>query len=431
MRIGIIGSGGAGTTAAWLLEQDHDVTLFERNAVLGGHAHTTDVETPNRVYACDDGFAWFSNRMYPLLLRLLALHDVATEPVPMGITFTNRTLGLSLAMPPNTPGRLWQLLREPRRLRYLLGMDHAIRQGLPVVRSHEDQQTLRGFVDGLRLREDVRAEFVQPFLFGIWGGPWERSGDFSAYPVLKYPVLHRPTQLRRVQWMQVADGARRYIDAVAATMTRAQVLRDTPVQGLCRLAVEADGAWQLVDGAGTSHVFDQVIVATGVRDAQRLLADVDGVAAQQDALAGFETYIARVATHRDPSFMPPDRKDWTAVHVDYDGRSARQTSWIGWADGAEVFTSYISDREPAHIEHLSHFCLPLVSPAHFRAQKRVAALQGDAGLHFCGDWTQDIGSHEDAVRSAVDAARRIAGSDGQRFTALTAGTPSARTLATS
>ena len=44
MRIGIIGAGAAGLTASWLLSENHDVTLFEKQDRLGGHAHTVEVE---------------------------------------------------------------------------------------------------------------------------------------------------------------------------------------------------------------------------------------------------------------------------------------------------------------------------------------------------------------------------------------------------
>lgn len=404
MRIGIIGSGGAGTTAAWLLEQDHDVTLFERNAILGGHAQTTWVEVDGRRYPCDDGFAWFSDRMYPLLLRMLALHRIEVERVAMAVTFTNRVLGVSVPMPPSSLGAIGRLLRRPQRLRYLLAMDRAIRAGVGVVERHEDQLALGDFVRGLKISRRAREDFVRPFLFGIWGGPWARSAEFSAYPVLKYPVLHRPTRLRRVRWLQVAQGAAHYIARVAASMERARVLVATPVTTISR---GERGTWQLEDGGGEHHVFDHLICATGASDAMRLFAPVAGCDAQRRALAGFETYQVRLATHRDPSFMPPDRRDWRPVHVDYDGDSARLTAWVGWRDSAGVFTSYVADREPQGVEHWSHYTLPLVSPAHFRAQRVLATLQGKDALHFCGDWTQDIGSHEDALRSAVDAVAAI------------------------
>ena len=40
MKIAIIGGGTAGLTAAWLLEQDHEILLFERHDQLGGHVDT-------------------------------------------------------------------------------------------------------------------------------------------------------------------------------------------------------------------------------------------------------------------------------------------------------------------------------------------------------------------------------------------------------
>ena len=42
----VVGSGVAGLTAAYLLQRTHDVTLFEADDRLGGHAHTHDVAGP-------------------------------------------------------------------------------------------------------------------------------------------------------------------------------------------------------------------------------------------------------------------------------------------------------------------------------------------------------------------------------------------------
>jgi predicted NAD/FAD-binding protein len=60
MRIGIIGGGAAGLATAWLLEQDHDVTLFEKDDRLGGHAHTVDIDVGGRPLSVDAGFQFFA-----------------------------------------------------------------------------------------------------------------------------------------------------------------------------------------------------------------------------------------------------------------------------------------------------------------------------------------------------------------------------------
>ena len=39
-RVAVVGGGVAGVTAAYLLQQAHEVTLFEKNAYVGGHTRT-------------------------------------------------------------------------------------------------------------------------------------------------------------------------------------------------------------------------------------------------------------------------------------------------------------------------------------------------------------------------------------------------------
>ncbi len=42
MRIAIIGSGISGLTSAYLLNQDHEVVVYEANNYIGGHTNTVD-----------------------------------------------------------------------------------------------------------------------------------------------------------------------------------------------------------------------------------------------------------------------------------------------------------------------------------------------------------------------------------------------------
>ena len=40
MRIAIVGTGIAGMTSAWLLHQEHDITVYEGDVRIGGHTNT-------------------------------------------------------------------------------------------------------------------------------------------------------------------------------------------------------------------------------------------------------------------------------------------------------------------------------------------------------------------------------------------------------
>ena len=72
MKIAIVGTGVSGLVAAHLLHPDHDITVFEADARVGGHANTVDVTVDGRQHAVDTGFIVYNERNYPGFTALLA-----------------------------------------------------------------------------------------------------------------------------------------------------------------------------------------------------------------------------------------------------------------------------------------------------------------------------------------------------------------------
>jgi uncharacterized protein len=294
VKIAIIGSGGAGMTAAWLLDGRHDVTLFERSPILGGHAHTTAVKRDGRLVYADDGFGWFSDVLYPRFMRLLECLGVPTRIVPMSLSFTQTARGRTLAMPPLGPSQLARAVANPAALRDMIRLDQAIRMAAPLVYQRERNVTWGEFVRRHRLPEAFCREVLTPVVAGAWGGPYSRVEEFSAYTLMKYPVFHRPSRMRRYRWHVLRDGAASYILAVARTLTTCTVRLAT---GVTRLEPGENG-WLLNDYRGAVHVFDHVLVATGARDARSFLADSPRLQNVRQVLDGFEYYTVRVASVR-------------------------------------------------------------------------------------------------------------------------------------
>ena len=56
LNVAVVGAGMAGLSAAWLLSQKHDVTLFEADPRLGGHAHTGEAPGHAGPVPVDTGF---------------------------------------------------------------------------------------------------------------------------------------------------------------------------------------------------------------------------------------------------------------------------------------------------------------------------------------------------------------------------------------
>src|SRR3954452_9034010 len=93
--IAVIGAGVSGLTAAYLLSRTHDVTLFEADSRLGGHAHTHDVADGDGLpHAVDSGFIVHNDVTYPWLRKLF--EELGGEGGPAGVGRRGRCDGWGL-----------------------------------------------------------------------------------------------------------------------------------------------------------------------------------------------------------------------------------------------------------------------------------------------------------------------------------------------
>ena len=80
-RVAVVGSGVSGLTAAYLLRETAEVTLFEASARVGGHVQTHHPRLEDGTTAAvDSGFIVCNDRTYPTLLRLFDELGVSVRP---------------------------------------------------------------------------------------------------------------------------------------------------------------------------------------------------------------------------------------------------------------------------------------------------------------------------------------------------------------
>ena len=97
-RIGVIGAGVAGLTAAYILQRKHDVTLFEKNDYIGGHTRTVVVpDGPDAGTPIDTGFIVLNDQTYPTLNRFLERLGVSVRFSDMSFSFQCQRSGLQYA----------------------------------------------------------------------------------------------------------------------------------------------------------------------------------------------------------------------------------------------------------------------------------------------------------------------------------------------
>lgn len=402
MRIAIIGGGGAGLVSAWLLAADHQITLFEKDARLGGHADTRTVEIDGQTAVVEAGFEFFSDRMFPTFNRLLDILDVARNPYPMLVTLFDSRGGRPYMLPPIRDGRPILSALTPRHIRDLLTFNRHLDAMQPIMDAQDDTITLDAFMAAQGTDPGFADRFLIPYLQAGWGVSAAEIRTFMVYNILSYSYLNRPSGLTPRGWKEVDGGNKMYVEAVARDLRHTTIHTNTAVDAIHR---DQDGSGYYVATASeTEGPFDHVIVATNANQASRILRHIPGqdtARALLDQISYFETTIA---IHGDPRLMPQQRKHWSTVNFRFDGRYCQTSVWKQWRSKQPIIRSWITHNAapPAPLYDTATYLHPKVDHAYFDAQRRLAPRLAGENLWLAGMYMHDVDCHESVVLSAAN-----------------------------
>ena len=408
MRIGIIGAGVSGMTAAWLLQHDHRVTLIEKAPQLGGHVETVPVVALGKTVHAELGPRFFFDTAYPYFLALLRLLGVPIGWRDARVSFTEVALGHTIVLPPRSPRHVASLLCSPRLVRHVLSLRRLIEEQPGVAARRDFSLPLDRHLARGHYPATCGPEFAYPFLAACWGAPLDRLPDFPVYSLLKgMPSGRTPG------FYEIEGGMSRYVRAFGDELTRVDIRLGVGVRRVDQGIHEGshqDGCFRVEDGHGERHCFDRLIVATSARDAADLLRDVPAVAEMQATVASFRHFETDIVVHGDPSLMPPDRRDWSHNNLFLDGDTAWMSDWQGLRDGVPVIRTWLPKGRalPRPLYARRSFHHLLMSPENAVLQRRIAALQGTAGLWVTGMYAVDVDNHESALLSALVPVQELA-----------------------
>jgi predicted NAD/FAD-binding protein len=406
MRIAIVGGGGSGLTAAWLLGQEHEVTLFERDARLGGHVQTVNVDDQGEEITLEAGFEFFSRAGWPTFCRLLDALEIPTSPYRTRFAvFRTGEQASRIMLPVDAYGRFELSRLTPRRALDLAQFGLMLASAVPLMRARDTSITLEQVLARLPLDKSFRDELLFPFLLSCWCVDPEEFLGFSAYNALAYAFINLSPRSGQIPLCSVEGGLARYPRAVLAQTPDLILRLNASIEGITRsgeaLLVHAQ------DGRVTE--VDHVVLATNAPITAQLLRDVAGTEKIRDQLERMEYSRTAVAVHSDARLMPARREDWSTHNVRYNGKHAQATVWKPWRS-PRVLRSWVTydDKLPDRMHLLAHYDHAKVTPRYFEAQRALQAMNGERGVWLAGMHMHDIDSHESAVCSAVEVVKRLA-----------------------
>ncbi|MET0545712.1 MAG: FAD-dependent oxidoreductase, partial [Caulobacterales bacterium] len=235
MKIAVMGSGIAGLSAAWALRNTHDVTLFEADARLGGHANTVSIDYDGERLSVDTGFIVFNELNYPHLTAFFDHLGVRTQKADMSFAFS---AGAGQEWSSNGLSGLFAWRRNLARFEFLCMLTDILRFSLrarsDLVRNRIGSMPLDEYLAGCRIGEAFRSNYLLPMGSAIWSTPAAKLLQYPAQSFLKFFDNHRLLHLSRPKWRSVAGGSQCYVQCVAADLGQ-RVRLNCPVLGVTRI----------------------------------------------------------------------------------------------------------------------------------------------------------------------------------------------------
>ncbi|MBH0775648.1 NAD(P)/FAD-dependent oxidoreductase [Nocardia bovistercoris] len=300
-RVAVIGAGVSGLTAAWALAPSAEVTLYEADDRLGGHADTHEVRsTSGAKLGVDTGFIVHNDRTYPTLLRLFGELGIATQESDMSMSVRCDGCGLEYAGARGLAGLFAtprSLLRGPY-LRLLTEVPRFHRLARAELdRPGDEAMTLREFITAAGFSEYFQAHFLTPLVAAVWSCAPTTALRYPARYLFTFLANHGMlTVFGSPTWRTVTGGSATYVRAVAARLDT--VLVGTPVRALHRVA---DGV-SVRDAADEVRHFDAAVIATHPAQALALLAEP--TEAEREILSAIPYSVNHTLLHTDDSVLP-------------------------------------------------------------------------------------------------------------------------------
>ncbi len=404
MKIGIIGTGISGNAAAWLLHKDHDITVFEQAAYIGGHSNTVSTEGHPDI---DTGFIVYNEWTYPNLIALFK--HLGVETVPTDMSFAVSADNGKLEYSGDHPFAQTSNLFKPHYYKMLADLLRFYKTAPDFLENPDPDLSLNDYLAHNKYSKSFIDHHILPMAAAIWSTGKDDVGDFPAASFIRFFVNHGLFRLKdRPQWWTVKDGSRQYVDKLTAPF-RDKIFTNTSVNSIKR---DTDGV-TVIDSHGAKHRFDHAIIAAHSDQALNMLEDASEL--ETSVLGAFPYSTNTAYLHTDERLMPHRRKVWSSwnyITTPDEGQVCvsywmnKLQPFIGEEQDYFVTLNPPFEPDPAKTLKVINYEHPMFSMSALEGWDKIGGIQGTNRTWFCGAWC-GYGFHEDGISAGLAVAEAL------------------------
>ena len=406
MKIAIIGSGISGNTLAWHLYKEHEVTVFEADAHIGGHTHTHQVNAFGRQYNIDTGFIVYNDWTYPNFINMLNELGVKTQVSSMSFSVHDESSGLEYngtslnslfaqrlnLFRPSFIGMIKDILRFNKEAPALLSEERA-------------DMPFGDYLKANRYGKNFIKYYVIPMGSAIWSASPDQMFEFPAKFFIRFFHNHGMLSVsERPEWRVVEGGSQAYVQKMTQYF-KDNIKLNTPIESVRR----TKDVVIIKPKNKPAESFDWVFFACHSDQALNILEDASKK--EIEVLGAFPYQSNQIVLHTDVNLMPKNKLAWAAwnYHLSEQPLNRAAVTYnmniLQSLESPEPFLvtlNYINKIDPAKIIKTLQYTHPVFTPAGIAAQSRHAEISGVNHTGYAGAYWRN-GFHEDGVVSALAA----------------------------
>lgn len=416
-KVAIIGGGIAGVSAAHYIQQydkNAQITIFEKENILGGNAQTVEVTT-NKGTKCliDIGPQYFTpgpwDDYIEFLDELIGLNNIQTESMA-GTLLIQRENEINPLIVTPLNGKL-----RGEKLGKLLKLKRFNTEAYKVYKTPDlwRDKNIEQWVETLDFTRQYKTEIIYPFLAASLGTNIEDIKKTSTVEIVNLFAFRKPKASNTFQIMQQGMGG--LIQKIGEKLSQAGVSIETgkPVHSINKM--ENGFKVKYIEGNNIlSQEFDFVVIAVHGDVAGKLLSRDDAFKQASNLLVQFPYFEAHIVLHQDTNYINTQKPAFLNIFTNDDNRLVSSTMNLSMISERlnGIYKSWMSEEDTEKLKakdlflYEATFYHPLITPEFVENLQKVhAVVETIPGLCIIGGWSEGLETQNSAVISGRRALR--------------------------
>ncbi len=408
MKVAVIGSGISGNTLSYLLNKNHDVTLYEKDKRIGGHSHTHEITINNKKIHVDTGFIVFNKKTYPLFTSLLD---------DLGVKYENSNMSFSVFSKKNnfeyngtTLNSLFSQRSNLLNPRFIKMIFEILRFNKEAIKLKSKTILLKQYLKNNNYSAYFCKNYILPMGAAIWSSDIKTILNFPAYFFIDFFKNHGMLSVtNRPQWLTISGGSEKYVKKLTSSF-KSKIRLNSKIKNVIRYK-----NYVVIEDNGRKEKYDYVFFACHSDDALEILQKP--TSDEVEILKTLPYQKNNIILHTDSSIMPQKKLSWAAWNFNIDSPEdspitlTYNMNILQNIKTNEAVLVTLNTKQPISKDKVIkklQYTHPKFSKESISAQLKNKIISGKNRTFYSGAYWGK-GFHEDGVKSAYEAVKIFEG----------------------